>query len=118
MGEADHVVKLANAKLADLICKLDSNPAGSGRIREQNRAERDTRSSCRNELERVSTGSDAAHTDDRQAGRRIAGIDGCKRDRLQRRSGETTGAAGETRPQRTPVEGQAEDRVDYRVPFG
>src|SRR5436189_40961 len=87
-AEPDCVVHLVNTAGRQLTRNVGSDPAWRGRVGEQDRAQRDASGSGRDELEGVSSGGYSAHADDRQPGRRVAGVDGGQGDRLQRRSGE------------------------------
>src|SRR5436190_22762043 len=92
--EADYVVRTVNAELLKLACKLGSDAAGSGGVREEDRAERDAGRARGDELERIAARRDPAHPDDREPGRRVAGGDRGERDRLPRRAREPAGSAG------------------------
>src|SRR5213075_988811 len=68
--EADYVVRTVNAEPLQLACKLGSDAAGSGGVREEDRAECDAGRARGGELERIAAGRDPAHPDDREPGRR------------------------------------------------
>ena len=114
--EADCVVGLANAEAGYLACKLGSDPRRRTGVGEENRSKRNRLGTGRDQLERVASGRDPSHAHDRQARRRVAGIDGRERNRLQRRSREASRAAGQAGPQCLLVEGEAEDRIHEREP--
>ena len=85
---------------------------------EQHRAECDVLRTARDELDDVLCGRDSAHADDRKPRRCVACVHGCERDRLERRTGETAGAAREHRLQRARIEREPAQRVDEREAVG